>query len=814
MNSSVDVIFSRILPNGNLLHTSFVGSHPDINREFCTRDIDDLSSVAIAAVDQIRSTQHKRLELESRTEPAAIKELINIGSWDEQQTEDIVDSKGDSMKKNLFEDDIVWDESSQSVSDDMREEVEVEVEVGNKFEYQNMSDQLGGKNETKPEELASKVTTGEQVCIPLREKPINVKIDKDNIGEWCQRNENNLVDHVKVKRKYKEKFMPLMEKRAPRACIGKNFRYTDRFASTFVEDIAESGSLRCSKKRSNSASQAGLQGLKLSEKATNGSEKFQNSLNNDQLLDKFLDKLTKGTDHPRKFPKVDAASRAVILQEFPIMSEEEPPNIIWQPKEEDLQHVLYQAFSCHQYRAFLFHPGSVIQAYMGNEVIFVCVLGSYSRTASDHVAASRMGRDRKLRNGNMLVVFDGEKNFAINADFCLLPYSDDDILAALRGPVPSPSHDSILSAHDIAFIVNKTIGLTMKAQWRLNEVEEYFQSRSFHDDKYGFLRKSFETKTRSRLEVTRLHQYFLPLTATIKNGDHRWGERRMLQLFKRAELVLSSTSRIYRIDDHGNMTTSLQTPVEIHKNVNSSKFNSELKNDEWIVDLTGDVDEYPIPLGSIPNSTAAPPLMMCGYEWLCIPDVKGDNSEGRLAKTFHHFHKQKCLELVDRDESEEEEEDDDDNDDNDCNDDNDDNDDNVADRDDGDGDTDDNDDDDKDDNYDGDEFEEKEEGFIRTNTEVKVDAIQKLRIKRIPSRKRNVKPTKSCQYKERHHYESLEQISPVTGNLVHRYATKWSAAEAMQMPSPHPIMRCCLGKQKICYNFHWRFSSTKVFPGA
>ena len=821
VNVSVNVTSSRILPIGNLLHTSIISSHPgDVNIESSSRDIHDLSPAALATVEEIGRISYEWPKLESQTEPQANEKLFNSGCRDQQQIEDVLDSKGDSSKKNLFEDNIVWDDSSQSTSDDLREEVE--VEVGNESEYltESISDQLGDKKDEKPAEFAFEITAEKKDCL--------LKTSKFNFGVLCQRNENKLVDHVKlkVKRKSEEKLVPLTEKRAPRACIGKNFRYIDRFASNYIEDIDENGSSRCSKKGSSSKSQASLQCLESSKKATNGSEKLQYSVNNEQLLDKFLDKLTKGTDYPRKYPKVDGASQAVILQELLIMSKAEPPNILWQPKIEELQHVLHQAFSCHKCRASLFHPGSVIQAYVGNEVIFVCVLGCYSPTSPDHIAGNPAALDQKLEKENMLVVFDGEINHAINADFCLLPYSDDDIIAVLREQRPSPSSDCLLSANDIAFIVGSTIFKTIKSQWRLIEVEEYFQSRSFYDDKYGVLRESFKTKTKSRLEVIRLHQYFLPLTATIKNGDHCWGERRMLQLFQRAELVLSSNSSIYKIDDHGNMTTLWQTPLKISTNTNSCKTSAELKNYEWIVDLTGDDDDYPIPLGSMPSSSITSPPMMCGYELLCIQEVKCNNSDDRFVKVFHNSHKQKCLELIDRDESEEDDGDDYDDDDNNNDDDGDgdgdddgdgDGDDDNDDIKDGDGDDGDGDGDDDNDNIkDGDEPEEMEEEFINTSPELKVavEVFQVPTIKQTPYFERNSKLFKPCPYKESHQYESLEQINPFTGKIVHRYATKWIAAQSMQMPSPFPIIRCCLGIQKICHNFKWSFSKIKEFPGA
>lgn len=701
--------------------------------------------------------------------------------WDEEKTEEITNSRSALSSKRVVEDNIQWDDCSQS-------DLEIEKYQGSICPTESLWDLLGEKTNMESAEAIAERQIEQYNFSSSKNKNKIAKLilDEKKVKKTEIEEIEKVGNHVKDKKIWKKKLLPPVEKRAPRACTGKSFRYVEKNASTSTETVTgATASSKISRKSSTSKISSQLQHLEVPSLniATGVSEKFlsQSSASDELLLCKYLDKLTKGTDYPRKFPRVDVALQALVSQETILIEEPLVYDTMWQPRDDQLNNIMYQAFSYNDCRASLFHPGCIVQAYLGAKgATFVCVLGPYNNKSYEDEDLQSLTSHHKVVKKDMLVVFDGEKNLLVHSESCLLPYSDDDIISTIRERNPYPSSDLLLSAHDVALIVGKTINMSIKSQWTLSEVKQYFTSRVSYDNRNGILSKSFEIKSRSSLDVIKLHQFFLPLTATRKIGDNHWGERRMLQLFERAEIILCNSKSIYIVDHYGNMIVSSAQPQDNNECMTLFGTDAALNNEKRIVDLSDGNDDCLLPSLSLSSSSSTAEVIMFGYELLC---TSTDYSKNKAIKGFNMQHKQMCLELNDHDQDDDNSDDDRDDESN----------------------------DDSDNDSEVEEEEKKKEEGMDINIKTERRHIPDQRIGQISSSS-DAKKLRLL-YTESHQYHSIEQIDPSTGIVVHRYASKREASKAMQGPSPHTILRCCTGQQKISHNFSWKFSSMKELPG-
>jgi hypothetical protein len=116
--------------------------------------------------------------------------------------------------------------------------------------------------------------------------------------------------------------------------------------------------------------------------------------------------------------------------------------------------------------------------------------------------------------------------------------------------LPLISEDSIInilhdvSSSDIEDITPRLLTAAREAlekQWSVQEITEYLRIMNAKSDNLMTLySKSLLPKTRTKGELIRLHEYFMPLTI-VRNGSSSYNK--LLQLFQRKELCMSSTPK-------------------------------------------------------------------------------------------------------------------------------------------------------------------------------------------------------------------------------------------------------------------------------
>ena len=509
---------------------------------------------------------------------------------------------------------------------------------------------------------------------------------------------------------------------------------------------------------------------------------------NDKMLDRFLDGVTERCEYPRKHPRVDASWQADIplyVRGTKNGMEKEPCSSssvdFWRPWDVEEQSMLWYLSSC-KVKASLFIPGSVVQTYSNSRTAtYVCVLGPYKESSFDDES-----------DGTSLVVFDGERNLVIKSKFCLLPISEEDIIPVLREKM---STKSVNTYDDAAGIVYEIAEEMFKTQWSLEEVHEYFKARTQYNDSDGILSKSFSLGTRNNLEVIKLHQYFLPLTATWRGGDKLWGQNRMLNLFKRASLVVAHSnmsSDNSRVGSHGyiDMTAHngikiIPTPFTTFYPPSSSTSSSPSSSSQNLESLI--LCKQPPSQGVIPSTAKIPSILRCtpsflntrpAYESISCPEmwgyyllctVKEANHDGNRTKKeinsreeTNRMHKLLSLELINPPEGA---------------------------------------------MY-GDDSDSSSCASVPEKPEKPLKKLKEM----LPT----VKNQRGLTERENmvgNQRRTIDQIDKDTGLVVHRYPNKKEAAAAMRV-STTGILGCCVGKHNLCGNFIWKFSDRAYSPGS
>jgi hypothetical protein len=304
---------------------------------------------------------------------------------------------------------------------------------------------------------------------------------------------------------------------------------------------------------------------------------------NDELLDKFLTSVSDlSEDFPRKLPETSRRYRATLPplicgddDEYSKRREVEgtesdeemciASKVLWQPCNTEQECMLEAMLA--QCKAIVCLPGSIIQVDLKSQCCtFCCVLGPYldqkEVTASESEQFMKEGKDvhvedeiygmkqtvdlvvndvmfkgdNAIKKGThtKLVVFDGMKNIIVPISACLPLVSEDTLINIL--------HD--LSSSDIEDITPRLLKVAADAlekQWSVQEITEYLRMLNAKSNNLTTLySKSLLPKTRTKGELIRLHEYFMPLTI-VRNGTSSYNK--LLRLFQRAEVCIFGLSQ-------------------------------------------------------------------------------------------------------------------------------------------------------------------------------------------------------------------------------------------------------------------------------